>query len=154
MLRKPTVQNCISENHGLYCYECKDSRCNLCASYIQQCSSFRTSSGYNWRIKCHINCHSINVSYFLSCNSCDGNTTYTERTVNFRHRMNNYITTCHYRKSTNKFDKHVLHCSNKNKHVAKEPLFKVSAFTAVNNENKLLCYEHYLHKMGFDTMNC
>ena len=24
----------------------------------------------------------------------------------------------------------------------------------VNNENKLICYESYLHKMGFDTMNC
>ena len=32
--------------------------------------------------------------------------------------------------------------------------FKVYAFMTVNNENKLLCYESYLHKMGFDTMNC
>ena len=32
-------------------------------------------------------------------------------------------------------------CSNKDKHVAKEPYFKVYAFMTVNNENKLLCYE-------------
>ena len=33
LLNKPKVQNCISEKYGLYCYECKDSRCNLCASH-------------------------------------------------------------------------------------------------------------------------
>ena len=38
--------------------------------------------------------------------------------------------------------------------VAKELYFKVYAFMTVNNENKLLCYESYLHKMGFDTLNC
>ena len=45
-------------------------------------------------------------------------------------------------------------CSNKEEHVAKEPYFKVDPFMIVNNENKLLCYESYLHKMGFDSMNC
>ena len=81
---------------------------------------------------------------FLSCNSCNGNTTYTGKTVNFRHRMNNYKTASHHRTSANKFDNHVFKCSNKNKHVAKELYFKVYAFMAVNNENKLLCHESYL----------
>ena len=80
LLNRPKVQNCISEKHGLYRYECKDSRCNLCASYIQECSE----NGYNWKIRCHINCHSTNVLYFLSCNSCNGDTTNTGKTVNFR----------------------------------------------------------------------
>ena len=31
---KPNVQTCIFEKYGLYRYECKDSHCNLCASYI------------------------------------------------------------------------------------------------------------------------
>ena len=97
----------------------------------------------------HINCHSTNVSYFLSCN---GDTTYTDKTVNFR--MNNHITACRYGTSTDKFDNHVFKCSSKNEHVAKEPYVKVYAFMTVNNENKLLCYESCLHKMGFDTMNC
>ena len=79
---------------------------------------------------------------------------HTGKTVNFRHRMNNHITACCYGTSTNKFDNHVFKCINKNDHVAKEPYFKVYAFMTVNNENKLLCYESYLHKMGFDTMNC
>ena len=44
LLSKPKVQYCISKNYGLYRCECKDSRCNLCASYIQECSSFITSN--------------------------------------------------------------------------------------------------------------
>ena len=74
MLSKLKVQNCISKKYGLYSYECKDSRCNLCATYIEECSSFITSNGYNWKIRCHINCHSINVLYFLSRNSFSDNT--------------------------------------------------------------------------------
>ena len=138
LLSKPKVQTCISEKYDLYHYECKDSSCNLCASYVQECSSFITSNGYNWKIRCHINCHSNNVSYFLSCTSYNGNTTYTGKTVNFRHRINHHITACRYRTSTDKFDNHILKCSNKEKHVAKEPDFKVSAFMTVNNGNKLL----------------
>ena len=125
LFSKPKGQTCISEKHGLYRYECKYSRCNLCASYIPECSSIKTSNGYNWKIRCHINCHSTNVLYFLSCNSCNGNTTCTGKTVNFRRRMNNYIPVCRYGTSTDKFDNHVFKYSNKDKHVAKEPYFKV-----------------------------
>ena len=153
LFNKQKVQNCISEKYGLYRYECKDSHCNLCASYIQECSSFITSNGYNWKTRCHINCHSINVLYFLSCNSCDGNTTYTCKIVNFRPRKNNHIAACRYGTSTDKFNNHVFNSSNKNERIAKEPYLKVYAFMRVINENTL-CYESYLHKMGFDTMNC
>ena len=73
------------EKYGLYCYECKDSCRNLCASYIQECSSFITTNGYNWKTRCHINCNNINVLYLLSCNSCNGNNKYTSKTVHFRH---------------------------------------------------------------------
>ena len=110
--------------------------------YIQECSSFITSNGYNWKIRFHINCPSINVLYFLSCNSFNVNTAHTGRAVNFRHRMNNHISECRYGTSIDKFDNHNFKCSNKNDYVAKEPYFKVCAF------------ESYLHKMGFDTMNC
>ena len=102
--------------------------------------------GHNWKIRCCISCHKTNILYFVSCN--------TGKTVNFRHKMNNHITACGYGTSTDKFDNHVFKYSNKNENVAKEPYFKVYAFMTVNNENKLLCYESCLHKMGFDTMNC
>ena len=48
--------------------------------------------------------------------------------------MNNHIRACRYGTSTDKYDNHVLKCSNKDKHVAKEPYFKVYAFIAVNNK--------------------
>ena len=90
---------------------------------------------------------------FLSCNSCYGNTTHTGKTVDFRHKMNNHTTASRYGTSTDKFYKYVFKCSNKNNDVAKEPYFKVYIFMTVNNENKLLCYESYLHKVGFDIRN-
>ena len=152
LLSKPKVQTCIFEKYGLYRYGCKDSHYNLWALYIQECSSFITWNGYNCKVRCHINCHGTNILYFLSCNSCNGNTTHTGKTVNFRHRMNSRITAWRYETSTDKFHNHVFKCSNKEKHVAKEPYFKVYAFMTVNNENKLLLWT--LHKMEFDTMNC
>ena len=108
LLSKPKVENFISEKYGLYRYECKNSRCNLCALYIQKCSRFITWNGCNWKIRFDINCHSANVLYILLCNSCNGNTTYSGKTVNFRHRMNNDITACRYGTSTDKFDNHVF----------------------------------------------
>ena len=68
--------------------------------------------------------------------------------------MNNFKIACHYGISTNKFENHAFEFSNKNEDVAKEPYFKVYAFMTVSSENEFLCYESYLHKMGFDTMNC
>ena len=135
LLSKPKVRNCISEKHGLYRYECKDSCCNLWASYIQECSSLIPLNGYNWKIRCHVYCHSINVIHFYHVTLVMVNS----KTVNFRQRMNNYMTACRYGASTDKFDNHVFKCSNKNERVTKEPYFKVYAFMIVNNENKLLC---------------
>ena len=154
MSSKPKVQNCISKNYGLYRYECKDTLFNLCASHIQEHSSFITSNEYNRKIECHINCHSISALDFLSCNYCNDNTKCNGKTVNLQHSLNNHITACRYGISTDKFDNYVFKCSDRNKHVAKEPYFKVYAFITVSNEKKLLCYEFYLHEMGFDTMNC
>lgn len=68
----------------------------------------------------HINCHSINISNFSSCNFCNGNNTYTSKTVNFRHRMNNHINVSRYGTTSDKFDNHVLQRSNKSERVAKE----------------------------------
>ena len=97
-------------------------------------------------------CHSIDVLYSCSGNSCNGNTTYTSKKVNLRHRMT-HITA--YRYGTplssppplpDKFENHIFKCSNKNEHATKESYFKVFVFMTVNNENKL-CYQSYLFKM-------
>ena len=132
LFSKPKVQNCIYKKYGLYRY-------NLCTSYAQEYSSFITSNGLDWKIRCHINCKSINVLYFLLCNSCNGNTTCTAKTVNFRDRINNHITTCCYGTSTDKFDNHFFKCSNKNHHVVKEPYFE-------NNHIDLHLHSHQQNK--------
>ena len=44
LLSKPKVQYCVSEKYGLYRYECPDSLCNLCTSYMQECSIFIISN--------------------------------------------------------------------------------------------------------------
>ena len=72
----------------------------------------------------------------------------------FIHRINNHITVYRYGTSIDKFDNHVFKCSNKKKHVTKESYFKFILLCAVNNENELLCFESYFHKMGFGKMNC
>ena len=47
LFSKLNVQNRISKKYGLYCYELNYSRYYFSASYIQECSSFITSNGYN-----------------------------------------------------------------------------------------------------------
>ena len=138
----------------MYHYECKHSRFNICASYIQESSSFIISNGYNWKVRYYFNYHIINVSNFLLCNSCGANAKYSGRTVHFGHRINIHVTVCCYGTFTNKVHSHAFKCSNKKEHVAKKPYFKVYLFVTVNNENELLCYECYLHEMLFDTMYC
>ena len=130
LFSKPKVQNCIYKKYGLFRYN---------SLYTQECSSFITSNGHNWKIRCHISCKSINVLYFLLCNSCNGNTTCTVKTVNFRHRINNHITLCRYGTSTDKFDNHVFKCSNKNHYVANVPYFE-------NNYIDLYLHSHQQNK--------
>ena len=125
LLNKSKVPSFISGKYGLYRYECKDSCCNLCASYMQECSNLITSNGFNWKLRCHTNCHNTNVSCFSSCNFCNGNTIYTGKTVNFRYRMNNHITACRSGTPTDKCDNRVFKCVNNNEYVAKEPYFKL-----------------------------
>ena len=102
------------------------------ASYIEECSSSITSNGYNLKVRCHI-VVVLMFYIFLSFSSCDGNTTYTGRTVNFRYSLNNHVTVCYYETSTDKFDNHVFKSSKKNERVAKETCFKVCAFMTVSN---------------------
>ena len=138
---------------GLFA-ECKDRRCKLChEGYIQQCTSFTTSNGKIWEIRSHINCNTKNVLYFLVCNICNGATTYTGKTkTRFRIRINNHISDVRTGNTTDKFDIHVHNCCIKHNNF-QPPFFKVYAFMALTSEDKLITYEKYLHRQGFDTMN-
>lgn len=154
LTRAKFTTNTISDvtQNGLFKNECNDTRCNLCKTYIQQCSSFKTANGYTWNIKCHINCRSKNVLYYLKCCSCKGKTTYTGKTNDLRQRTNNHISGCRLGDKSDKFDNHVYRCRIKNNYTH-EPFFHVYAFMKLSNEDLLLQYESYLHNRGFDTMN-
>ena len=66
LLSKPKIQNPISEKYGLFPYRCKYFSRNLCVSYIQECLSFETSKGYNWKVWGHANCHGMLMKNFMN----------------------------------------------------------------------------------------
>ena len=111
----------INKASGLFKFACNDKRCNLCKWYIQEGKSFITSNGYEWIIKCNINCKSKNVLYYLKCNGCNEET-YTGKTNDFRLRMNNHISGCRLGTSSDKFDNHVYECRSRN-HLSSEAFF-------------------------------
>ena len=146
------IQNPSTLPNGLFKFECKDKRCNLCKMYIQECKSFTTANGFIWNILCHINCKSKNVLYHLKCCSCNERTSSTGKTNDFRLRMNNHISSCRLGTSSDTFDNHVFKCRAENNY-SLEPYFKIYAFMEIADERLLLTYESYLHKKGYDSMN-
>ena len=144
----PTISN--PPVNGLF--RCNGIRCALC-NYVQECTSFSTYNGYNWEIRCHINCNSVNVLYYLKCVWCNFATTYTGKTNILRLRMNNHISACRLGSSSDKFDNHVYNCRKNHQNKDREPSFHIYAFLTVANIQSLLTYEDYLHKKGFDSMN-
>ena len=147
----PTISD--QPQNGLF--RCKRPNCKLCSLYIQECASFITANGYEWEIRCHIDCHSVNVLYYLKCLSCPdplNPVTYTGKTYVIRDRMNVHISSCRLGGSSDKFDNHVFQCRQKYEN-SREPYFHIYAFFTVKNKESLETYENFLHKKGFDTMN-
>ena len=129
---------------------CNNSRCNLCPNYIQYETEFQLSNGKVWTIKDNMSCNSKNVIYFLTCNQCNGNTTYIGKTNNIRLRTNQHISTCRTGKGTDKFDLHVFHCKDK---PPKEPFFKLYLLMHLTTNDALLTYEKHFHDNSYDTLN-
>ena len=78
-------------------FRCKRPNCKLCSLYIQECASFITANGYEWEIRSHIDCYSVNVLYYLKCLWCPdplNPETYTGKTYVIRDRMNGHISSC------------------------------------------------------------
>ena len=142
---RPTPTN----SNGLY--KICSSRCKLCQLYIQEGDQFLTSNGTVWHIRCHINCNSTNVLYYLSCNYCHGHTTYIGKTsTSLRIRTNNHISDIKTGNTHDKFDLHVRQCSNLQ---LTEPFFKLYALMTLKDSSKLLIYERKYHKLKYDSMN-
>ena len=140
---------------GLFrnCNTATDKRCKLCLlDYIQPCTSFTCSNGKIWEIRSHINCNTRNVVYFLVCNMCNVETYSGKTWQKIRGRVNDHICKCKSGKGSNKFDKHVHECGIKNGNL-KPPYFKVYAFMALGSRDKLITYENYFQRNGYDTLN-
>ena len=134
---------------GVYC--CKSSKCEICSlGYLQECSSFSTSNGTLWDVKCRITCNSLNVIYFLKCNFCHEETK-LGKTDNLRHRTNNHRTGCRQGKSSDIFDNHVFACQKSKGIPRREPFFLIYVLMACSDYNKLLNIERRLHLQGHDT---
>ena len=130
-------------------YKCTEKRCKLCKSYIEECTSFITSKGTEWHIKSHITCGSKMVICFLKCYFCNY-VTNIGKTNDLRARMNNHISACRLGSSSDKFDNHVFMCNNNKEN---KPYFTIYVMMELNDVDKLLVYEHYLHPNGHDTIN-
>ena len=132
-------------------FRCKSSKCEICSfGYLQEGSSFITSNGTVWDIKCQISCHSRNVIYFLKCSSCHKETK-LGKTDNLRDRTNNHRSGCREGKTSDIFDNHVFACHRSKGVPPREPLFLLYVFMACSDYNKLLNIERRLHLQGHDT---
>ena len=116
-------------------FNCNNKNCELCALYIKQCASCKTSDNVIWYIRSYITCQSKNVIYFLKCTSCNYSTTYIGKTVDLRSRMNNHITSCRLGGSTDKFDNHVFYCMQNQK---QEPFFGILTFMKLADEQNFV----------------
>ena len=140
----------IEPNPGLFA-ECAGTGCELCSlGYIQNCTSFTTSSGHQWQIKSHINCNSRNVLYYLECSFCKDFTKTGKTDTRLRLRLNNHKSDCKTGRTTDVFDLHVHKCGgNRMQH----PYFRVKAFMKLSSPEKLLTYEKLLHERKYATIN-
>ena len=68
-----------------------------------------------WEIRREIDCHSVNVVYYLKCKMCDKKEACIGKTIGdnakgFKARINQQISDCKTGVSTRKFPRHVYDC--------------------------------------------
>ena len=86
-------------------YKWSDKRCKICQSYLNETNKFTMSNRQLWEIRREINCHSVNVIYYLKCIMCNEKETYIgktkgDNTKGFKVRINQHISDCKTRHST------------------------------------------------------
>ena len=146
-----TDQQRATSKNGIFL--CGRQICEICSfGYLQECTSFVTSNGTTWDVKCYASCSSKNVLYLIKCNYCDY-VSKTGLTDDFRPRTNNHRSGCRHGTTSDEFDNHVYACSRQRGVPPTEPHFKIYIFMVLNDYHKLLNYERKLHLAGHDTMN-
>ena len=131
---------------------CRRSNCKICKMYLQECASFFTANGTEWKIKCEVTCGSKNVIYFQVCTFCNKESN-IGKTDNLRNRTNNHISCSRNGTGSNIFDHHVYECSRKKQKPHTEPFFKLYVFMKLSNYHKLRDQERRLHLLNYDTIN-
>ena len=110
----------------------------------------------SWKVKSHINCHTMNVIYFLTCNCCNKESyigiTKGDKSRGFKVRMNQHISESRTGNSPCKFPQHVFNCGTKN-NCLKEPFFKIYIMVKFNDSLRLESLEANFHLKGYDTLN-
>ena len=138
----------ITDQRLVGTFKCKNIGCKICRLYLEECETVTGNNGAIWHIRSHITCHSRMVLYFLTCLGCN-KVSKVGKTNCMRPRMNNHISESKSGETTDIFDKHVFLC--KKDHI--EPVFKLNVLMEVDDYDKLLVYEDFFHKQGFDTLN-
>ena len=141
----------VNKTNASGIYKCGNGQCKICRLYLVECNTFKTSNNSIWEVRSRISCSSKMVIYYQICVFCT-KVTNIGKTNNLRLRTNNHISACRSGNSTDQFDNHVHACMKKI-NVQNEPYFKLMVFMELNDVNKLLVYENYLHKQGHDTIN-
>ena len=149
-------ENTMSESaQKVGLFKCKDNKCKICRLYIQEGSSFVTSNGTQWSVKCFANCNSLNAIYFQRCKFCSV-VTNIGKTGDLRERTNNHISCCRHGTGDDVFDKHVHECANfdgPSLPKSLEPFFYLNVMMVLSDYDRLLGYESRLHACGHDTIN-
>ena len=136
-------------------FKCTEKKCKICRLYLQEGSTFRTSNGTEWSLKCFANCNSLNVIYFQQCKFCSI-VTNIGKTGDLRERTNNHISCCRHGTGDDIFDRHVHECANfdgPSLPKSLEPYFYLNVMMVLSDYDRLIGYESRLHACGHDTVN-
>ena len=118
-------------------YNCNDKRCEICQNYLYETNKFTISYGEVWEIRKKIDCHSVNVIYYLKCKMCNQKETYIRKTIGdspkwFEVRINQHISDSKTGDSTCNFPRHVYECGIKN-NCFEEPFLSLNIMLWLNN---------------------
>ena len=62
-------------------HKCNDKRCEIFQNYLNETNKFTMPNGKVWEIHKKIDCHSVNVIYYLKCKMCNEKETYIRETI-------------------------------------------------------------------------
>ena len=113
------------------------------------------SNGQVWEIRREIDCHSVNVIYYLKCKMCNEKETYIgktkgDNTKGFKVRINQHISDS--KTGDCKFPRHVCDCGIKN-NCLEQPFFSLNIMLRLNKRDRPETIEKHFHLKCYDTMN-